>query len=85
MRILIIPGLLLALAGCAMPPQHTAMNLDTNDPKFNSPECIDIRNRALTYDDRTGENIGSVQMSRQYFNREIMLRCSSAAPAAPRT
>lgn len=52
--IALISGAIL-LASCAAKPQATMQTLSTADPKFNSPECLDIRNRALVYDDRVGE------------------------------
>jgi hypothetical protein len=58
MRKLITFGAALVLAGCSAAPQRTAMHLDTQDKKFDSPACMDIRNRALTYDDKVGERIG---------------------------
>lgn len=38
-------------------PQQTTMQLSTIDPKVNSPECLAIREKALTYDDRVGERV----------------------------
>lgn len=45
------------LAGCAAQPQRTITELSAMDPKFNSRECLDIRSKALTYDDKTGERM----------------------------
>lgn len=45
------------LSACASKPQVTLGKLDNVDPKFNSPECLDIRGRALTYDDKVGERV----------------------------
>jgi len=45
----------LVVAGCAPKPQLNIQSLSTADPKFNSPECLDIRSRALVYDDKVGE------------------------------
>lgn len=38
-------------------PQVTLTTLSPADPKFSSPECIDIRSRAVAYDDRVGERV----------------------------
>jgi hypothetical protein len=46
----------MALAGCASPtPQATVGKLAMNDPKFSSPECVDIRGKAVGYDDKVPE------------------------------
>jgi hypothetical protein len=45
----------LCVSACSSRPQQTLGQLNTTDPKFNSPECLDIRARALTYDDKIGE------------------------------
>lgn len=50
-------AVMLLLAGCAAVPQQTITRLDVHDPKFASPACIDIRGRALGYDDRVGERV----------------------------
>lgn len=55
LRMGVVGLLALTVAGCASKPQQTAMQLTTSDPKFNSPECLDIRSKALTYDDKVGE------------------------------
>jgi hypothetical protein len=47
------------ITGCASTPQKTLTTLNTIDPKFNSPACLDIRSRAVTYDDKTGERAAS--------------------------
>lgn len=47
----------LILAACSSRPQETLTQLNTADPKFNSAECIDIRGRALVYDDKVGERM----------------------------
>jgi hypothetical protein len=57
MRFIILATLAALLAGCSSTPQKTLTKLDMNDPKFNSPECSDIRARALTYDDKIGERM----------------------------
>lgn len=46
-----------AVAGCASKPQATLTALDTADAKFNTPACLDIRARALAYDDKLGERM----------------------------
>lgn len=43
------------LAGCAPKPAIYAEQLATNDPKWNSPECREIRLHALNYDDKVGQ------------------------------
>lgn len=50
-------ALAFVLSGCAQKPQQTTMQLSTVDPKFNSPECLSIREKALTYDDKVGERV----------------------------
>jgi hypothetical protein len=50
----------IAIAGClascaAATPQKTVESLNMTDPKFNSPECNDIRARAVSYDDKVAE------------------------------
>jgi len=49
----------LALSACAATPQKTLSNLNMTDPKFSSPECVDIRGRSLAYDDKVGERATS--------------------------
>ncbi len=51
------------LGACAAKPQQTAMQLSTIDPKFNSPECLSIREKALTYNDKVGERMAIGLMS----------------------
>lgn len=46
------------LGGCAAKPQDAIQTISTADPKFNSPECLDIRSRAVTYNNRVGERVG---------------------------
>ena len=48
----------LMLAGCAAAPQKTLASLSVEDPKFHSAECVDIRGRAVGYDDKVGERAG---------------------------
>lgn len=46
----------MTLCGCAAStPQKTVSTLSMSDPKFNSPECSDIRARAVSYDDKVAE------------------------------
>lgn len=40
-----------ALAGCTTPPADYAATLSTQDPKWRSRECEQIRAAALTYED----------------------------------
>lgn len=55
LRVMVVLAFGLALGGCAAKPQQTMHSISSADPKFNSPECLDIRNRALVYDDKVGE------------------------------
>lgn len=56
-RVGVVLGVALVCAGCsvAAKPQTTIHTISPADPKFSSPECLDIRNRALVYDDKVGE------------------------------
>lgn len=46
----------IVLSACAPKPQIYAEKLSAEaDPKFNSKECLDIREKALTYDDKVGQ------------------------------
>lgn len=56
----IATGLLacLALGACASTPQKTISRLDDRDPKYSSQECLDARNIALKYDDKTLSRMG---------------------------
>ena len=54
MKALFVAASALLLAGCAAKPQQTMLDLSSADPKFKSAECVDIRNRALEYDDKIG-------------------------------
>lgn len=40
-----------AVAACTTPPAEFAATLSTEDPKWRSPECEQIRAAALTYED----------------------------------
>lgn len=40
-----------AVAGCTTPPAEYAATLSTEDPKWRSPECRQIREAALTFED----------------------------------
>jgi hypothetical protein len=40
-----------AVAGCTTPPAEYAATLSAEDPKWRSPECEQIREAALTYED----------------------------------
>lgn len=42
--------LTLALAGCAAAPAHYAASLPQQDPKFHSPQCLEMRARAANYE-----------------------------------
>lgn len=56
MRKFYVIALAIGLGGCAAaPPQKTVSTLSMSDPKFNSPECSDIRARAVGYDDKVAE------------------------------
>lgn len=56
MRILLAVALAACVSGCAAAtPQKTVSTLTMSDPKFNSPECSDIRARAVGYDDKVAE------------------------------
>ena len=57
MRYLVTVLLAATLAGCAARPQQTLGTLNTTDPRFDTPECREIRLRALQYDDRVGERL----------------------------
>lgn len=41
--------LVAAVAGCTAPPAEYAATLSTQDPKWQSPQCEQIRAEALTY------------------------------------
>ena len=49
----------LALGACASTPQKTISHLDERDPKYASQECLDARNIALKYDDKTLSRMGT--------------------------
>ncbi|SON55505.1 hypothetical protein HDIA_1964 [Hartmannibacter diazotrophicus] len=53
MRAVILIGLL-ALGACAPKPQIVAEKLDRIDPKFDTEECRQMRQKALDYDDKVG-------------------------------
>jgi hypothetical protein len=57
LRWLAVAGAAATLSGCASRPQATLTTLNTADPKFNTPACLDIRARALGYDDKVGERL----------------------------
>ena len=48
-----------ALGACASTPQKTISKLDDRDPKYSSQECLDARNIALKYDDKTLSRMGT--------------------------
>lgn len=48
----------LAASACASTPQKTISHLDDRDPKYSSQECLDARNIALKYDDKTLSRMG---------------------------
>lgn len=59
MRIGLVVALAISLSGCAAAtPQKTVSTLSMSDPKFNSPDCNDIRARAVGYDDKVAEMTG---------------------------
>lgn len=45
----------IALAGCAPKPQMYAETLPSDDPKWKTPECLSIREKAFGYDDKVAE------------------------------
>lgn len=47
----------LVLAGCVSQPANYATTLSTQDPKWESPECNEIRLAALNYDDKVGQRM----------------------------
>ena len=49
----------LALGACASTPQKRISQLDERDPKYASQECLDARNIALKYDDKTLSRMGT--------------------------
>ena len=53
--LIILPALL--LAACQTTPSKYAATLPETDPKFNSPECKAMRQKALTYDDKIGGRV----------------------------
>lgn len=56
MRVFTAVALAACLSGCAAAtPQKTVATLSMSDPKFNTPECSDIRARAVGYDDKVAE------------------------------
>lgn len=57
MRVLLGVAAAAAVAGCAANPQQTTVQLSSIDPKFTSAECVSIRERARTYDDKVGERV----------------------------
>ena len=48
----------LAASACASTPQKTISHLDDRDPKYSSQACLDARNIALKYDDKTLSRMG---------------------------
>ncbi|MER9596674.1 MULTISPECIES: hypothetical protein [unclassified Mesorhizobium] len=46
-----------ALAGCTTTPADYATTLSQQDPKWDSPDCKQIRLAALGYDDKVGERM----------------------------
>jgi hypothetical protein len=57
MRRLTAVVLLLALSACTSVPAEYATTLSTQDPKWTSPECKQIRLAALNYDDKVGQRM----------------------------
>lgn len=49
-------AVIIALGGCASNPRSFAVALQ-DDPKFDSPECREIRLKALDYDDKVGSRM----------------------------
>lgn len=47
----------LAIAGCTTTPADYATTLSQQDPKWNSPDCKQIRLAALGYDDKVGQRM----------------------------
>jgi hypothetical protein len=43
------------LAACAPKPQIYAESLPSDDPKWKTPECVSIREKAFGYDDKVAE------------------------------
>lgn len=43
------------ISSCAPKPQIYAESLALTDPKYNSPDCKEIRLKALGYDDKVGQ------------------------------
>lgn len=47
----------LPIAGCVSQPANYATTLSTQDPKWETPECREIRLAALNYDDKVGQRM----------------------------
>jgi hypothetical protein len=47
----------LLLAGCQSKPAEYATTLSTQDPKWETPECREIRLAALNFDDKVGQRM----------------------------
>lgn len=52
MKRLIAAICILGLTGCASQPKSTMLALNTTDPAYASPECVQARQAALDYDDK---------------------------------
>ena len=48
---------ILAVCGCVSQPANYATTLSTQDPKWESDECKEIRLAALNYDDKVGQRM----------------------------
>lgn len=82
-RFALLAAAALTCAGCAVAakPQATIHTISPADPKFSSPECLDIRNRALVYDDKVGERV-AVGIASGLFLGVFGLPIAAAADAA---
>lgn len=45
------------VAGCAPKPQNYTGTLSTDDPKWNTAECVTMRMKALDYNDKVGQRV----------------------------
>jgi len=56
-KIICVLAALGALAGCSSTPDKYAATLSTKDPKWDTPECKEIRLKALDFDNKVGSRV----------------------------
>lgn len=57
MRKFLLTCSVLVMAGCTSTPDKYAAGLPESDPKYNTPECKDIRLKALDFDNKVGQRM----------------------------